>query len=72
MSRPRLIETGKFRGCRDQDSSRLENLVVVETETDRDLTKVVETETLTRVSSKSRSRKIMSSLDQSRSQQPLN
>ena len=39
-----------FQGCRYRDQSRLDNLVVVETETDRDWTKVVETETLTRLS----------------------
>ena len=49
LSRPRLIETEKFLSCRDRDSSRLANLVVVETETHRDWTKVVETETLTRL-----------------------
>ena len=49
LSRPRLIETKKFLSCRDRDSSRLANLVVVETETHRDWTKVVETETLTRL-----------------------
>ena len=32
MSRPRLIETEKFLGCQDQDSSRLENFLDVETE----------------------------------------
>ena len=37
MSRPRLIETEKFLGCRDRDSSRLRNLLDVETETHRDL-----------------------------------
>ena len=36
MSRPRLIETGNFCGCRDRDSSRLGNSLVVETETHRD------------------------------------
>ena len=36
MSRPRLIETLKFGGCRDRDSSRLRNLEDVETETHRD------------------------------------
>ena len=50
MSRPRLIETRKFCGCRDRDSSRLRNSLVVETETSRDWTKVVETETSSRVS----------------------
>ena len=50
VSRPRLIETGKFCGCRDRDSSRLGISVVVETETSRDWTKVVETETSSRVS----------------------
>ena len=33
MSRLRLIETGKFIGCRDRDSSRLRNFLDVETET---------------------------------------
>ena len=50
MLRPRLIETIKFCGCRDRDSSRLGISVVVETETSRDWTKVVETETSSRVS----------------------
>ena len=50
MSRPRLIETGKFHRCRDRDLSRLRNITVVETETDRDWAKDVETETLSRVS----------------------
>ena len=50
LSRPRLFETGFFQGCRYRDQSRLENLMVVETETDRDWAKVVETETLTRLS----------------------
>ena len=36
MSRPRLIETEKFLGCRDQDLLRLENFSDVETETHRD------------------------------------
>ena len=36
MSRPRLIETEKFVGCRDRDSLRLGNLADVETETHRD------------------------------------
>ena len=45
MSRPRLIETKKFGGCRDRDSSRLKNLEDVETETHRDSSKGVETET---------------------------
>merc|ERR1712198_550985 len=36
MLRPRLIETIKFCGCRDRDSSRLGISVVVETETHRD------------------------------------
>ena len=47
MSRPRLIETKKFGGCRDRDSSRLKNLEDVETETHRDSSKDVETETET-------------------------
>ena len=34
VSRPRLIETDKFLSCLDRDSSRLENFLVVETETD--------------------------------------
>jgi len=36
MSRLRLIETEKFVGCRDRDSSRLKNFLDVETETQRD------------------------------------
>ena len=36
MSRPRLIETGIYVGCRDRDSSRLRNFLDVETETHRD------------------------------------
>ena len=36
MSRPRLIETRKFCGCRDRDSSRLGNSLDVETDTHRD------------------------------------
>ena len=36
MLRLRLIETEKFLGCRDRDSSRLGNLLDVETETHRD------------------------------------
>ena len=36
MSRPRLIETEKFLGCRDRDSSRLRNFLDVETETHQD------------------------------------
>ena len=47
MSRPRLIETKKFGGCRDRDSSRLKKFEDVETETDRDSSKGVETETET-------------------------
>ena len=43
MSRPSLNETGKFLGCRDQDSSRLRNLLDVETMTSRDWTKDVDT-----------------------------
>ena len=50
MSRPRLIETQKFWGCRDRDSPRLRNFGDVETETTRDWPKDVETETLSRVS----------------------
>ena len=49
VSRPRLIETKDFPSCRDRDLSRLDNLVVVETETHRDWMKIVETETLTRL-----------------------
>ena len=45
MSRPRLIKTKKFGGCRDRDSSRLKSLEDVETETHQDSTKGVETET---------------------------
>ena len=41
MSRPKLIETLKFSGCRDRYPS---DLVDIETETSRDLQKVVETE----------------------------
>ena len=37
FKRQRLNETGKFVGCRDWDSSRLRNLLDVETETHRDL-----------------------------------
>ena len=33
LSRPKLIETGIFYSCQNTDSSRLENLEVVETET---------------------------------------
>ena len=47
MSRPRLIETMKFGGCRDRDSSRLKNLEDVETETHQDSSKGVETKTET-------------------------
>ena len=36
MSRPRLIKTEKFLGCRDRDSSRLKNFWDVETETHQD------------------------------------
>ena len=36
MSRPWLIETGKFLECRDWDSSRLRNFLDAETETQRD------------------------------------
>ena len=49
VSRPRLIETKEFPSCRDRDLSRLDNLVVVETETHRVWMKIVETETLTRL-----------------------
>ena len=49
LSRLRHIETKEFSSCRDRDSARPENLLVVETETHRDWTKVVETETLTRL-----------------------
>ena len=48
MSRLRLIETEKFLGW--QDSSKLENLMDVETETSRDWTKDVDTETPSRLS----------------------
>ena len=37
LSRPRLIETGKFYRCRDRDSLRLGNSTDIETETYRDL-----------------------------------
>ena len=37
LSRPRLNETGKFYRCRDLDSSRLGNLIDVETKTHRDI-----------------------------------
>ena len=37
----------EFPSCRDQDLLRLDNLVVVVTETHRDWMKIVETETLT-------------------------
>ena len=50
MLRPRLIETGKFGGCRDRDSLRPGKSMGVETETNRDWAKDVETETLSRVS----------------------
>ena len=50
MSRPRLIETGKFLGCRDWNSSRLGNLKEVETEASRDWAKDVDTETPSRLS----------------------
>ena len=50
LSRLRLIKTGKFCGFGDQDSARLGITVVVETKTSRDYTKVVETETTSRVS----------------------
>ena len=40
----------KCQGCRDWDSSRLRNLKVVDTETGRDWSKVIETETFLRVS----------------------
>ena len=45
VSRPRLMETKEF----PRDLLRLDNLVVVETETHRDWMKIVETETLTRL-----------------------
>jgi hypothetical protein len=48
MSRPRLFETMNFERCRDRDSLRPRNLEFVETVTSR--VKVVETETLSRVS----------------------
>ena len=50
LSIPRLFETIQMNGCRDRDSSRPQKLVVVETETCRDWSKVVETETFSRVS----------------------
>ena len=50
MLRLRLIETEKFLGCRDRDSSRLGNLLDVETETSRDWAKDVDTETPSRLS----------------------
>ena len=50
MSRPRLIETEKFLGCRDRDSLRPGNLMDVETETSRDWAKDVDTETPSRLS----------------------
>ena len=37
MMRPRLIQTKKFLGCRDQGSSRLETFMDVKTETHQDL-----------------------------------
>ena len=43
MSRLRLIETEKFLGCRDRDSSRPGNLMDVETETPRDWAKDTQT-----------------------------
>ena len=36
MSRPRLIETEIFLGCQDRDSSRVRNILAVETKTHRD------------------------------------
>ena len=50
MLRLKLFETGNLERYRDRDSSRPGNLKVVETETGRDQGKVVETETLSRVS----------------------
>ena len=50
MSRLRLFETGNLERCWDRNSSRPGNLKVVKTETVRDWGKVVETETLLRVS----------------------
>ena len=47
MLRPRLIETEKFLGCRDRDSSRLNILEGIKTETHQDSSKGVETETET-------------------------
>ena len=44
--RQRLIETKEFLSCQDRDLLRLDNLVVVETETHQDWMKIVETETL--------------------------
>ena len=47
VSRPRLIETKDFLSCQNRDLLRLDNLVVVETDTHQDWMKIVETETLT-------------------------
>ena len=44
------VETKKFLGFRDRDSSRLGNLMDVETETSRDWAKDVDTETPSRLS----------------------
>ena len=46
MSRLRLIETEKFLGCRDRDSSRLGDLLEVKTETSRDWTKDADTNSI--------------------------
>jgi len=50
MSRPRLVKTEIFLGCRDRDSSRLGKSMDVETETSRDWAKYVDTETPSRLS----------------------
>ena len=50
MLRPRIFKTGNLERCQNRDSSRPGNLKVVKTETGRDCQKVVETETLSRVS----------------------
>ena len=43
MSRPKLIDTEKFLGCRDRVSSRLIILMYVRTEASQDWTKDVHT-----------------------------
>ena len=50
MTKPRLIETEKLLGCRDQDLSRPGNFMDVETETSRDWAKDVNTKTPSRLS----------------------